>query len=295
MSTEPTPETARALLWRHNLPEDVIDGVLCLHAQELAAVQLAFADQEDGHLTTPVAAAYVQGVRDAAARIVPGADEEPASVPVVVPPADRAAGAASPAIRRKLRQWAYAAGHIEPELDGAVDRMYALIAQDVAPAALPATDRATTLRWAADQLEAWQPEPSERWTEAERNRYEDGVDAAADQLRRLAGEARQDEVVPCVRPEPHPAHSHSGIHRERGVVHGRCPGVPARAARQDPTPDSETPAAWEQTSSGTWTLAVDGGYVEVPEHITAHERAMFLAEWQALRAKPGRPGTYTEA
>ncbi|MEI5522500.1 hypothetical protein WB388_18015 [Streptomyces brasiliscabiei] len=39
---------------------------------------------------------------------------------------------ASAAIRRKLRQWAYAAGHIESELDGAVDRMYALIAQDVA-------------------------------------------------------------------------------------------------------------------------------------------------------------------
>lgn len=34
--TDPT-ETARALLYRHNLPEDVIDGALCLHAQELAA------------------------------------------------------------------------------------------------------------------------------------------------------------------------------------------------------------------------------------------------------------------
>jgi hypothetical protein len=37
--TDPTTETARALLYRHGLPEDVIDGVLCLHAQELAAVQ----------------------------------------------------------------------------------------------------------------------------------------------------------------------------------------------------------------------------------------------------------------
>jgi hypothetical protein len=37
--TEHTTGTARALLWRHNLPEDVIDGALCLHAQELAAVQ----------------------------------------------------------------------------------------------------------------------------------------------------------------------------------------------------------------------------------------------------------------
>lgn len=34
-----TNETARALLWRHGLPEDIIDGALALHAQELAAVQ----------------------------------------------------------------------------------------------------------------------------------------------------------------------------------------------------------------------------------------------------------------
>ncbi|MBZ6250531.1 hypothetical protein KVH27_19385 [Streptomyces olivaceus] len=37
--TDQTTETARALLYRHGLPEDVIDGALCLHAQELAAVQ----------------------------------------------------------------------------------------------------------------------------------------------------------------------------------------------------------------------------------------------------------------
>lgn len=35
--TDQTTETARALLYRHGLPEDVIDGALCLHAQELAA------------------------------------------------------------------------------------------------------------------------------------------------------------------------------------------------------------------------------------------------------------------
>lgn len=36
MPDNPQPETARALLWRHGLPEDVIDGALCLYAQELA-------------------------------------------------------------------------------------------------------------------------------------------------------------------------------------------------------------------------------------------------------------------
>lgn len=61
------------------------------------------------------------------------------------------------------------------------------------PAAPPAADRAAVLREVADALEAWQPEPSERWTEPERNRYEDGVDAAADRLRRVADEPPQAE------------------------------------------------------------------------------------------------------
>lgn len=42
-------ETARQLLWRHNLPEDVIDGALCLHAQELAAVQRKAHDKRRPH------------------------------------------------------------------------------------------------------------------------------------------------------------------------------------------------------------------------------------------------------
>src|SRR5690606_12119210 len=51
-------------------------------------------------------------------------------------------------------------------------------------------------------------------------------------LRRMADETATTEVVPCVRPEPHPAHSHSGL-RKGTAVHGRCPGVPAAGARQD--------------------------------------------------------------
>lgn len=34
------------------------------------------------------------------------------------------------------------------------------------------------------------------------------------------------EFVPCVTPEPHPAHGHSGL-RKGMAVHGRCPGQPA--------------------------------------------------------------------
>jgi hypothetical protein len=41
------PETARELLHRHGLPEDIIDGALCLHAQELAALQRLRMDELD--------------------------------------------------------------------------------------------------------------------------------------------------------------------------------------------------------------------------------------------------------
>jgi hypothetical protein len=47
MTTDPQPETALALLYRHGLPEDVIDGALCLHAQELAALQRTRMDELD--------------------------------------------------------------------------------------------------------------------------------------------------------------------------------------------------------------------------------------------------------
>ncbi|MFJ6667451.1 hypothetical protein [Streptomyces sp. NPDC091383] len=85
---ETTPETAHALLYRHGLPEDVIDGALCLHAQELTAVQREFAEQEDAHLRTTSASVYVQGIRDAADRIDPAKGDD---APAVSPSADRAA------------------------------------------------------------------------------------------------------------------------------------------------------------------------------------------------------------
>jgi hypothetical protein len=47
VTIDPTPETARALLYRHGLPEDIIDGALCLHAQELAALQRLRMDELD--------------------------------------------------------------------------------------------------------------------------------------------------------------------------------------------------------------------------------------------------------
>lgn len=36
MSTNYEPPSARQILWEYGVPEDVIDGVLCRHASELA-------------------------------------------------------------------------------------------------------------------------------------------------------------------------------------------------------------------------------------------------------------------
>lgn len=50
MTTRPAsqPETARALLYRHGLPEDVLDGALALFAQELAGKIRAHRDSTRG-------------------------------------------------------------------------------------------------------------------------------------------------------------------------------------------------------------------------------------------------------
>ena len=78
---QPDPETARALLYRHGLPEDVIDGALCLHAQELAAVQRLRMDELD--LTGQKA--RIVGC------IVDLIDPTKTATPAVQSPADRAA------------------------------------------------------------------------------------------------------------------------------------------------------------------------------------------------------------
>jgi hypothetical protein len=68
-----------------------------------------------------------------------------------------------------------------------------------APAVVsPPAGWAAVLLEAANALEEWQPEFSDRWAVAERQRYEDGIDAAADRLRRLAGEVQQDEPTESV-------------------------------------------------------------------------------------------------
>jgi hypothetical protein len=81
-----TNETARALLHRHDLPEDIIDGALCLHAQELARQirEETARLKADGVLELD----KFRPCRDAADQIDP--TRTPAAAPAVVePPADQ--------------------------------------------------------------------------------------------------------------------------------------------------------------------------------------------------------------
>ncbi|MFD5798643.1 hypothetical protein ACFWIO_34955 [Streptomyces diastatochromogenes] len=120
-----------------------------------------------------------------------------------------------------------------------------------APAVVsPPTTRAAVLLAAADLLEAWQPEFSERWAVAERQRYEDGVDAAADRLRRLAAETQQQEQAgkrqqPDTETPTHPAVGWP-------LIKGNCPacrhaslflgtgGYPTCSNYECPEPDAAT-------------------------------------------------------
>nr|WP_119589811.1 WhiB family transcriptional regulator [Streptomyces scabiei] len=77
MTTAPAPETARQLLWRHGLPEDVLDGALALHAQELAGKIRAHRDHARG-------AVQATKVMDFAADLISPehwANEQPAAAP----------------------------------------------------------------------------------------------------------------------------------------------------------------------------------------------------------------------
>jgi len=80
------PETAHALLRRHGLPEDVIDGAFCLHAQELAAQQRAHADAEPGepgcwHDGAHCVADLIDPTKAAAASVPASAPTEEAPAP----------------------------------------------------------------------------------------------------------------------------------------------------------------------------------------------------------------------
>jgi hypothetical protein len=111
--TEPATETARGLLDRHGLPEDVVDGALCLHAQELAAVQRAAISKTDDPVFYDGEAGWLVSL------IEPGESAAPA---VVSPPTDRAEGGSGREAEAELYVLLRKAGEDRYEAQACIDR-----------------------------------------------------------------------------------------------------------------------------------------------------------------------------
>ncbi|MFJ9633732.1 hypothetical protein ACIRU8_39170 [Streptomyces sp. NPDC101175] len=172
-------------------------------------------------------------------------------VPAVVPPADQTA------LRERIARAIFGAHSPGIDVWDAVDRHGKAVCRveaDAVLAVLPVSGRAATLLWAADRYEViLASQAAEHSTDP---RYYQGVHDVILGLRRLAGEAEHDEAwdVPDARPG---TTDHTLLRRRAGAqsretcanCHGsgldpRCNGefdcpdcAPARAARQDPTPD----------------------------------------------------------
>ncbi|MFE4420388.1 hypothetical protein [Streptomyces sp. NPDC056817] len=84
------PPTAQRMLEGYGLPEDVIDGVLAVHAQELAEMQRADAQARHDRSYSDNRVFELKGARIAADLIDPTRGERPAVPAAVLPPAPRA-------------------------------------------------------------------------------------------------------------------------------------------------------------------------------------------------------------
>jgi hypothetical protein len=185
------PETARELLHRHGLPEDIIDGALCLHAQELAALQRLRMDELD--LTGQKA--RIVG------RIVDLIDptRTPAAVSAAVAPPTNQAALRDRIAQALAREDAHNAGYdhgfvgsygADDETDGFVDAVLAV---------LPSADRAAVLREAADELGRmdFDTDSTDYGYDTYRDAWNGGVMDAAEELRRMADET---PAAACGRP-----------------------------------------------------------------------------------------------
>ncbi|WP_333744087.1 hypothetical protein [Streptomyces ardesiacus] len=213
--TDQTTETARALLDRHGLPEDVIDGALCLHAQELAAEIREETRRLKAHgVLEPW---KFRPCRDAANQIDPTRNEDdvdPDETAVPLPPADRTA------LRDRIADalteadgWVFAPGFKEgsPTYQGYLKQADAVLAVLPAPADRTADTGGfelpgdTEIRTAAlREVEAALSERAERLTGEYNDSdilHEDGPAAtvatwkrAAELVRRVADETAATET-----------------------------------------------------------------------------------------------------
>lgn len=213
--SEGDPESAHALLYRHGLPEDVIDGALNLHAHELAAVQRREAavwgvDTAAGKHRLG-AADLIDPTRNTGAvpaGQVPVTDQTTLSC-VCGDPAtpDTVHRTDGPCYAIDLRVAALAINQTAPTLDRAV---------------LPASvDRATVLREAADAVRDGDLGPRGGMSRDYENGWWNSRAAAEDRVRRMADEA------------PQPGH----VYLSTGCLHGEhayCSNVDGIAGLKKP-------------------------------------------------------------
>ncbi|MFD5491559.1 hypothetical protein ACFWH4_01120 [Streptomyces sp. NPDC127091] len=259
--TDPTAaESARALLYRHGLPEDVIDGALCLHAQELAALQRKAHDEQRPHfhMGLPCKPEYDCGVRSVIDLIDP-TQAAPAAVPVLSPPADRAAlrdriaaalrttpstlGAENPQLGFPSHHRPGEAGYLGwcalcvRDIDALADAVLAVLPQP-ADRAAGVAKRVTRAIFA---LKSPAPAGSEHYRSGWDDGLEAAIDAARDEvLRGLADETPAALCTEC----GHPCAGHR--EGDDPVTPGECTACPDDE-RHDyrPATDGEpTPLRW---------------------------------------------------
>ncbi|OQQ13022.1 hypothetical protein B0675_40095 [Streptomyces sp. M41(2017)] len=257
------PETAHALLWRHGLPEDIIDGALILHAQELAAVQRAAVAQTDDPVFYEGEAGWLINL------IEPSAAEEARlhdpAVPSVVSPPANPTDPAEPCVCGDLsetgifhrsdgpcyvvdaqhRTAALAIAHTEGPQWADGERLegkplwqtylrHAAAVLAVLPGTDPATTRADALNEGADAIDA-----ATRQAKAdgvlEPDKYRPCRDASA-QLRAMAGCQECEWGVEHTEHCPYPESHNWGC----GCPTDQSASGAAVAGRAGETPDTET-------------------------------------------------------
>jgi hypothetical protein len=243
-----TTETARALLYRHGLPEDIVDGALCLHAQELAAAIRKETLRLKAHgVLEPD---KYRPCRDAANQIDPTRSEddggpEPAAVPA--PATDRAA--LREALRRAVCEaegFAWDSDMLEPDEYG--DHADAVLA--VLPASPDQADEAANLRTMYDAVSAREHELIEERDELIRQRDQIAMDTikafAAEPTDRAAFVAEAVAELEAVRDKTdvnvavYPRYDA----RQRSALND---GISRLRRMADETPQPETEAQWSRT------------------------------------------------
>lgn len=176
-----TPETARALLYRHGLPEDVIDGVLALHAQELVAVQREALTKTDDPVFYESEAGWLIDLIDPTTAPAPAADR--AAVRAVWIDGHPQLEAIAAAVWEKCGRSDSGSCVEDDPRNIAVAAFAAVLPASTGRAAVLSESERTMLRYALDQAQ------EAIWFQ---DGFTDEDQAAVDRLRRMADETPQE-------------------------------------------------------------------------------------------------------